>query len=391
MSGPDSVARRARRRARVVHLTSAHPADDPRIFSKECASLAAHGYDVHLVAPGAPHANRNGVTVWGVPPPRRGGRAVRMTRTVADVLRLAFALDGDVYHLHDPELIPCGLVLSSAGRHVVYDAHEDLPRGVLLKDWIRPRLRKPIARFAELVQRLAARRFSAVVAATPSIEQQFSTIATRAVVVSNFARLEEFDGYLAGEVEKENAVCYVGSISEQRGARVMVEAMAEVEATLLLAGRFDPSSLCDELSAVPGWSRVVALGQLDRAGVATTVRRSRAGLSVLAPLPTYLTSQPTKVYEYIAAGVPVIASDFPLWRAIVEDNRCGICVDPTDPRAVAGAIRWILGHREEAEAMGRNGRRAVERQYTWAPEAGKLLSLYEDIFRRPVRSTATPG
>jgi glycosyltransferase involved in cell wall biosynthesis len=383
VNGPGGAARRDRRRARVVHLTSAHPADDPRIFDKECASLAEHGYDVHLVAPGAPNASRNGVTVWGVPPPPRGGRAARMTRTVADVLRVGYALDGDVYHLHDPELIPCGLVLSSAGRHVVYDAHEDLPRGVLLKDWIRPRLRRPIARFAELTEGLAARRFSAVVAATPSIEERFATRAPRAVVVSNFARLEEFDGHSAGAVEKETAVCYVGLISEQRGACVMVEAMAEVEATLLLAGRFSPASLGDQLSSAPGWSRVVALGQLDRAGVATTLRRSRAGLSVLAPVPTYLTSQPTKVYEYMAAGVPVIASDFPFWRTIVEDNRCGICVDPTDPRAVAGAIRWILAHPEEAEAMGRNGRRAVERQYTWAPEAGKLLSLYEDIVGRP--------
>jgi glycosyltransferase involved in cell wall biosynthesis len=382
MRPPRDARRRARRRTgkapRVVHVTSAHPPDDPRIFAKECRSLAAGGYDVHLVAPGTPKRAQNGVCVWGVRPPR-SGRAVRMTATVAGVLRVALALDADVYHLHDPELIPGGLLLASAGRRVIYDAHEDLPQGVLLKPWIKPRLRGPVARFAAGAERLAARRFAAVIAATPSIEEQFGGYASRAVVISNFPRLEEFDDLLAAGVPKEPAVCYVGSITEQRGARVMVQAIAEVDAALLLAGRFSPPRLRDRLATCPGWSRVVALGQLDRAGVARTVGRCKAGLSVLTPVPTYLTSQPTKVYEYMAASVPVIASNFPLWRTIVEDHGCGLCVDPTDPRAVASAIRWILEHPSEAEAMGRNGRRAVEQEYSWDPEARKLASLYEEV------------
>jgi glycosyltransferase involved in cell wall biosynthesis len=370
---PDTAAR-----ARVVHMTSVHPADDPRIFGKECRTLADLGYDVHLIAPGAPNEVRHGVRLWGVAAPAGAGRAARMTGTVARVLRTARALDADVYHLHDPELIPSGLLLARSGKPVVYDAHESLPDDILVKPWIRPRIRKPLSRLAAAVERAGARRFAAVVAATPPIAERFARD-SRVVVVSNFPQLGEFAAPASAGVDKQRAVCYVGSISELRGARTMVHAMAAVDATLLLAGRFSSPALRDELAATPGWERVVVLGQVGRAELATLLARSRAGLAVLAPVPTFAAAQPTKVYEYMAAGVPAIASDFPGWRAIVEDNACGLCVDPTDPAAVARAIRWILDHPREAEAMGRNGRRAVERDFRWEAEAQKLAALYAEL------------
>jgi glycosyltransferase involved in cell wall biosynthesis len=161
----------------------------------------------------------------------------------------------------------------------------------------------------------------------------------------------------------------------------MVRAMEEIDGVLLLAGSFSSPELRARLAASPGWNRVIELGYIGLAELTRTLARSRAGLALLAPTPTYIVSQPTKVYEYMAAEVPAIVSDFPLWRAIVEDNGCGLCVDPTDPLAVRRAIGWILDHPGEADAMGRNGRRAVERHYRWEPEADRLLALYEGVLR----------
>jgi glycosyltransferase involved in cell wall biosynthesis len=314
-----------------------------------------------------------------VPKASGARRAARMTGTVARVVRLARALDADLYHFHDPELIPPGLLLARAGRSVIYDAHESVPDDILLKAWVRPRIRRPLSRIAAGVERETARRLTAVVAATPPIAERFARDGARAVVVNNFPQLDEFPPAPPAGAPRERAICYVGSISELRGARVMVDAMAEVDATLLLAGRYASTALRAELATYPGWSRVVELGQVGRPELARLLGRARAGLAVLAPVPTYVVAQPTKVYEYMAAGVPAIASDFAAWRALVEDNRCGLCADPTDPAAVARAIRWILEHPQEADVMGRNGRRAVERTFRWEPEARKLAALYAEL------------
>ena len=179
---------------RAVHMTTVHQPDDVRIFAKECRTLAELGYDVHLVAASASsEVLRDGVHVRGVGALASSSRLVRMTRTVAEVLRTARALDADVYHLHDPELIPAGLVLKRDGKRVVYDAHEDLPADILDKAWIRRRLRIPVSRLAERLERFAAERFAAVVTATPSIHDRFSEYRCRTVVVSNYPVLSEFD------------------------------------------------------------------------------------------------------------------------------------------------------------------------------------------------------
>ena len=150
---------------RVVHMTSVHQPDDLRIFAKECRALAELGYDVHLVAASASgEVVRDGVHVRGVGVPASSGRLVRMTRTVAEVLRIARALDADVYHLHDPELVPAGLVLARDGKQVVYDAHEDLPADILDKAWI-PR-RSALPRWSQ--RRLRSMTASPGIAVAPS-------------------------------------------------------------------------------------------------------------------------------------------------------------------------------------------------------------------------------
>jgi len=362
-------------------MTSVHRSDDVRIFGKECRTLAALGYDVHLIAASARSEVRDGVHIWGAGTSATGGRLVRMTSTVAKVLRAARALDADVYHLHDPELLPAGLLLASQGKRVVYDAHEDLPADILDKSWIRPRLRSLVARSAELLEVFAAERFAAVVTATPSIHDRFARYRCHAVVVGNYPQLAEFEAAVPPPEGKDRAVCFVGGITEIRGVRVMVRAMADIDAKLLLAGRFLPPRLRDEVAASPGWSQVVELGQIGRPEVMRTLGRSMAGLVVYAPLANHWTAQPTKIYEYMAAGLPVIASDFPLWREIIEANACGLCVDPTDPIAVGRAIEWILDHPDETRAMGRNGRLAVERRFSWESERATLERLYQDILR----------
>jgi glycosyltransferase involved in cell wall biosynthesis len=107
--------------------------------------------------------------------------------------------------------------------------------------------------------------------------------------------------------------------------------------------------------------------------------RSSVGLVTLHPRLNYVDSQPIKMFEYMAAGVPVVCSSFPLWRGIVEGHRCGICVDPMNPGEIAAAIDRLASSPGEVEEMGRRGREAVRERFNWAVEEAKLLDLYRGI------------
>ena len=365
----------------MVHLTSAHPSDDVRIFVKECRTLAAAGYEVHLIAPGSAEGLRDGVRTHRIAARADRDRFARMTSTVSAVLRRARAIPADLYHFHDPELMPAGLRLAHSGAAVVYDSHEDLAATVLDKAWIRRRLRRPTARLVAKLEPAAANRLAAVVAATPVIAERFSGCRCPVITVNNFPELREFHRVQRHPAASEPAVCYVGAITPIRGIEVMVDAIARTDARLLLAGSFESEAFADRVRALPGWSRVEYLGKVDRAGVANIFERAGAGIVLLKPTANYLRSHPIKMFEYMSAGLPVIASDFPLWSEIVSDAKCGICIDPTSPAALADAVSWLVEHPDQAREMGENGRRAVSTTYNWQPEGERLIALYESLLR----------
>jgi glycosyltransferase involved in cell wall biosynthesis len=361
----------------VTHISSAHPPFDIRIYQKECKSLAAAGYKVNLVVSHDKDEERDGVLLLGLT--RRTNRMSRMVLGSISALLRALGTGAKVYHLHDPELLGIGLLLKLLGKRVIYDAHEDVPRQVLSKKWIRPAVRQLVARMVEAFENFATRRFDAVVAATPHIAKRFSSINARTVTVNNFPSLREMF-VPTGWDNKERAVCYIGAISIARGIREMLDAMADCDATLHLAGMLSSPELLQEFEGLAAsGKRVVYHGVLDREGVLELLRRCRVGVVCFHSEPNHLHSQPTKLFEYMSAGIPVVASNFAYWREFVERNRCGICVDPQDSAEIARAINYALSHPDEAHEMGLNGRALVENNYTWEREEKKLLALYLHI------------
>lgn len=371
-----------RKTYRIVHLTSAHEEWDARIFHKECCSLARAGYEVIALGNHACNDIINGVRLRGLG--WSSGRVQRMTVKLIGICREAFRAAGDLYHLHDPELLIVGLFLRAAGKRVVYDIHEDLPRTVLLKTYIAKPVRKPLMWTAELVENAAARRMSGLIAATPAIANRFYATNGNTVVVNNYPILDEFTPSTALEWKsRDPAVTFIGGIAEERGIHEMLAAMdllpRNLGARLELAGWFSVAGLLTDLAASSQWQHVHWHGQLDRNGTASLLKRVRAGLVLYHPEKSHVVSQPTKLFEYLAAGIPVIASDFPLWRRIIEEAGCGILVDPHDTRAIAIAIERLITNPTEAEAMGQRGRKAVEAHFNWANEEQTLLSFYSSL------------
>jgi glycosyltransferase involved in cell wall biosynthesis len=363
----------------LVHLTSAHPRYDTRIFQKQCCSLAEAGNQVTLiVADGKGDEIKNHVEIRDVGSSK--GRFDRIRNAPRRVFYEACKFDADLYHLHDPELIPIGMKLKRLGKRVIFDSHEDVPQQMLGKPYLNKPLLWVLSKSLALYEAAACAKFDGVLAATPFIRNKFQRINRRTSDVNNFPLSHEFEN-VCSWAEKRREVCYVGGIAKIRGIQEVCAAMALLKsrARLNLAGAFCEPALENQLKSSASWQRVNSLGFLDRDSVREVLSRSMAGLVTFLPLTNHIDAQPNKMFEYMSAGIPVIASDFPLWREIIQGNDCGILVDPLDPSAIAHAIDYLVSHPEEAHRMGKNGRIAVETKYNWTMEEKKLLAFYDNI------------
>lgn len=351
---------------RICHVTDAHSPFDDRIYLKECISLSQAGYITYIAARGNDCVS-GGIHIIGCGEPK--GRVDRMLFFARRVYRKAASLDCDVYHFHDPELLPYALKMKRRGKKVIFDSHEDVPAQILDKTWIPRFLRKTVSVCYRHYETYVVSRIDAVVTATPHIAKQFEGRARKVVTVNNYPRLDDIVFHDTPFEDRDRIICYAGGIDEMRGETVMAEAMRDVDGVLVLAGEHERKEC----------RNVKYIGRIDRGGINELYGRSIAGLVLLLPTNNYINSLPIKMFEYMAAGLPFIASDFPLWKEIVEKNRCGICVPVNEGEKIREAVVYLLSHQAEAMEMGRNGRRAVENKYNWGHEKLRLIGLYREL------------
>jgi glycosyltransferase involved in cell wall biosynthesis len=363
---------------KAVHLTSVHNRYDTRIFQKECKSLLAAGFDVYLiVADSLGDEVADNITILDVG--REKNRIKRMIYSVNKVYKKALSLDAEVYHIHDPELLRIAVKLKKKGKKVIYDAHEDLPRQLKSKHYIPKYLRSLLAFLTEYYEDNKVKKLDFIVTATDFIKQRFLKINSAAESINNYPFRSEFVSDKSSSAEKEKQIIYVGAISRIRGILSLIESLDNTNVQLVLGGNFEDDALYEKCKKLAGWEKVKYLGYMNREQMNIELNKSIAGCVTFMPEPNHINAQPNKLFEYMAAGIPVIASNFPLWKQIIENNKCGICVDPSSASEIGKVINNLAGDPELCYEMGRNGKEAVQQKYNWENEETRFLNVYKKV------------
>lgn len=363
---------------KVCHMTSAHDSDDVRIFQKECVSLAAAGYETYLVAQGESREEK-GVHVMGIGEDAPASRIRRMTEFTEKIYKKALELDANIYHLHDPELLPYGLKLKRKGKTVIFDSHENYPEQISRKEYLPAFIRKMIAALYRGNETHCVRAFDAVIVpCTFDGRNIFEGRTERTCFIANYPRLSDFSYRCEPLPEKTDMVCYVGSLSYDRGIYHLVKASAKAGKRLLLAGPFSSAGFEQEIRALPEFSCVDYVGTVPNSQIPDLLRRCSIGANTLLDMGQYhhIDTFGVKVFEYMSSGLPVLLPDYPYMREMAEKYGFGLCVKTDDIDSVSEAITYLAENPEKAGQMGVNGRKAVEQEFNWETQEKKLLELY---------------
>lgn len=363
---------------KVCHMTSAHLAEDERIFFKEGISLEKKGYEVYIVASGNSYI-KNNIQIYGIGD-KCNNRVGRIFITTRKIYKVAKKIDAEIYHFHDPELIPCALKLKKNGKIVVFDSHENTVEQIKEKEWIPTFMRSIIYKFFNYYQKRTCKKLDGIITVTPHILDYFKKINKNVQMVTNYPVYKEVDTNNYGE--NPRSICFAGGIQSQWNHQNIIRALDNINnVQYVLCG--PPNEYLSELKNEKNWSKVDFRGRIPHEEVPDVLKRCCVGMSLVnhnnnvgGKLGTLGN---TKIYEEMMAGLPIICSNSILWTEMVNKYQCGICVDPCDVVAISGAINVLLNDTALAKKMGKNGQRAVREEYNWKSQEQILYQFYDEL------------
>lgn len=367
---------------KVCHVTSAHPRYDVRIFHKECKSLAKRGFDVTLLVNDKMEDELiDGVKIKSTHYSYKN-RYGRMIKSRKQIKEKAIEIDANIYHFHDPELLPIASVLKRRRKKVIFDFHEDVSQQILFKMWIPRIIRKIVSSLYKIYELIPIKKFDALITVTPKFVERLKKANPNTIMVTNYPIISDMEDEdnIAGN--KCNNICFAGCVSPQWNHLNIINAIEQIDdISYKLAGSGSKEYL-GILKNLEGWNRVDYLGRIPHKEVKKIYLESIIGMTLLShntQVGDEGTLGNTKIFEYMEAGLPIICSNNKLWKQIVDDYKCGIAVDPNNVEEIRNAIIELRDNNELSMQMGRNGRRAVETKFNWKVEEKKLVEVYDKM------------
>ena len=364
---------------KICHVTSVHSSKDDRIFYRECISLLNAGYTVLEIAPNVSDQTYNGVRIYGIKVPKNKWKRSLFVKT--DVYNKCIEVDADVYHFHDPELMSVGVKLKKCkNKYVIFDSHEDVPAQILTKEWLPAFLRKPISKLYAFYEKQMLRHYDALVSVTPIIVDRLKKINVNTFQITNYPFIDTDNKNIR---QWDNSICFAGTVSRQRLHHNILKALEALPNVRYRLAGFLSGGYLMELQRSPAWKQVEFSGEIPFTEVNAFISKSSVGIVLNDYYPNVGYKQGTlgiiKFFEFMQMGLPVICTDFILWKEIIDEWKCGICVNPHDIDAIRNAIVYLIENKDIAKQMGDNGRRAVMEKYNWNTQEKILLEMYKKL------------
>ena len=366
---------------KVCHVSSAHLADDVRIFQKECRSLQKKGYDVYLVISGE-SGEKSGVKIHGIGKVPEN-RIKRMLFHAQKAYKEARKIDADIYHFHDPELLPYAVKVKKRGKKVIFDSHENIVDIFADKKYIPTLIRFIFDQLYKFFFKKYISRLDLIISVDSLIDKKIKKYNKNTVVVSNYPEIDEMavDECIQKNSGKEY-ICFAGGVTDQWNHLTTMKAAYRVGIKYVLCGKSSNDYL-KQLMLHKEWEAVDYRGVLPHKEVMSLLKNAVAGVAIADYSNNSNWKQGTlgntKIFEIMMAGIPIICTEFVSWKIIVDEADCGICVEPKNIDDLIESLNFIKDHREEAKAMGERGRSKILEKYNWSLEEQKLLEAYKRL------------
>lgn len=371
---------------KVCHISTAHNKLDDRIFYKECVSLANADFNVNFIVQSQKNEMIDKVNIISLP--IVNSRLKRMLVNPIRAFIKVMHLNPKVVHFHDPELIFVGILLKIFGKKVIYDMHELVYCQINDKDWIANNTIKRLVSFSyKMIERLAIRLFDRIVLAEDGYAKYFNDNYKKqlhkVIYIRNFPVLKLINDNKVIENRdfSKTVLLYAGGLTKIRGIKEIVDSLTTITAPveLWLLGKFDNEDYQNECQSSNGWKKVKYFGYVKHENVYQYTLACDIGISLLYPLPNYLTSLPVKAFEYMACEKPMIMSNFDYWQEIFGD--VALFCDPMDPKAIADCIQQLISQKEDADKMGKMGRKLILEKFSWEAESLRLIAMYNQLLK----------
>jgi len=369
---------------------------DPRVL-KEAESLRKSGYDVTILCwdreadSASEETLPSGAKVIRIQNVRShygiGARQFsRLPRFWLALFPQLNRLKPDLVHCHDFDTLPAGLIWGRLNnKPVIYDAHE------YYADLVKPRLHNMIGsviyhllRFSE---KLCVRLANGVITVDEILGAFFRQLNPRVIIVGHYPALQSFQTPSHVFTGDHLTLIYIGRLSTDRGLCIYLDILRHlldkgIPARLILAGTFTPTKEGEDFwRSAHGQEKYIDwMGWITYEQIPGLLRSADVGLVILKPEPRYVAALPVKLFEYMAAGLPVLASNFPAVASVVKQVNCGALVDPEeDPVLIAEIIQKWWANPEVPRSMGREGFRAIRQRYNWDIIAEQIDHLYQEV------------